>query len=363
MKHCTFFTRDERTHQSWTKELKPLEEMWEETSLKHWFLVDANLPDWRLRISTLDRAQTVLFLVISELDMIPAPEDLEKVDDVLVFPFRLMEVVSRMRAQQQKANLQELIQSTQKDVFHANEVLERIVQAKTPRPFKDIKGINIMSRHLAGLKPGGDYFDVFETEKKEWVNILLADSSSYGVSSALLGMILSSSAKIATDAQLCTADWIRAIHDELKVTLGENEHLSVFYGRLNRRDFSLHYQLFGSIEAFVVEKTGDVHPLDKHGTRMTAKQEPRGGFENVIHLDPKDRLVLLSDGFVNGVGGEFALQKLFHDKLGQEPFTLVTELAYQIKSKLVEGEVFPGEDCTAIVLDIEGRVLRLAPTG
>ena len=157
--------------------------------------------------------------------------------------------------------------------------------------------------------------------------------------------------------------WIQAIYKELKITLGEQEHLSLFFGRFNRRDFSLHYQIYGTCEAFIVEKSGEVHHLEKHGRRMNAQHEPMEAFEKVIHLNPKDRVVLLSDGFVNGVGGEFLLQKIFHDKLDKDPFTLVNELAYQIKSKLVPGETFPGEDCSAIVIDVENRVLRLAPTG
>ena len=78
-------------------------------------------------------------------------------------------------------------------------------------------------------------------------------------------------------------------------------------------------------------------------------------------MNPKDRLVLLSDGFVNGVGGEFNLQKIFHERIEQDPFSLVNELSFQIKSKLLASDAFPGEDCSAIVIDIESRVLRLAP--
>ena len=106
-----------------------------------------------------------------------------------------------------------------------------------------------------------------------------------------------------------------------------------------------------------------MNTLEKHGSRINAKSEIKDEFEKTIHLDPKDRIVLLSDGFVNGVGGEFSLQKIFHDKIEKEPFDLVNELAFQIKSRLVAGETFPGEDCSAIVIDVDQRVLRLAPTG
>jgi len=329
-------------------------------------LVDARLQGWQDVVSSLDRGGKTVILVIEEREFFPDAEDLHRVDDVLVYPFRLAELLSKYRGHYQRSLHHELIHEmnrAQEDLQSANETLERIVQAKTPKRYSGIKGVNIMSRHLSGLKPGGDYFDVFESEQKDFVNVLLCDSSSYGLSSALLGMMLSSAAKIASDAKMNTVDWIQAIYQELKVTLGEKEHLSIFFGRINRRDFSLHYQLFGTIEAFVVEKGGECHPLEKHGRWISGLTPPDPGFEKVIHLNPKDRIVLLSDGFVNGVGGEFYLQKIFHQKLEQEPFHLVNELSYRIKSKLVPGETFPGEDCSAIVMDVDNRVLRLAPTG
>ena len=195
------------------------------------------------------------------------------------------------------------------------------------------------------------------------MNILLVDSSSYGVSAAILGMILSCSARIANDSQLSTADWVKTIYNELKLTLGDQGYFSVFFGRINRRDFSLHYQLFGSIESFVIDRSGEGRRLDKHGKVISNQSEPQDGVEKVIQLNPKDRLVLLSDGFVKGVGGEFHLDQIFRKKIEQEPFALVNELSFQIKSKLNTGETFPGEDCSAIVIDVENRVLRLAPTG
>jgi hypothetical protein len=330
-------------------------------------LVDTEHPDWKTVLEQMDTSQKWVMLVTHENDFLPDARDLDWADDILVYPFRLAEMVSKVKHAQTHQQIHELkreVEFTSHEAKESLEILERMLASRTPKRFEGIRGLNIMSRHLTGLKPGGDYFDVFESQKKEQINILLCDSSSYGLSSALLGMILSSSAKIASDAQMNTADWIRVIYQELKITLGEKEHLSIFYGRLNRRDFSLQYQLFGSIEAFLVEKqSGDCHALEKSGGRLHQHLAPSEAFERKIHLNPQDRLVLLTDGFVKGVGGEFTLHQLFKNKIQKEPFQLVSELAFQIKSKLVPGETFPGEDCSAIVIDVEPRVLRLAPVG
>lgn len=326
-------------------------------------LVDSTCQGSEERIQKDRESGDSVILVLDESEMLPRPEDLECVDDILVYPFRPAEVLSKVRGhflRQDAELLRRETQAVSQRLIAGNEKLEEMLRAKSPRNFSGIKGFNVMSRHLTGLKPGGDYFDVFETRDRKHINFLLADSSSYGVSSALLGAILTSSAKIASDAQMSTGQWVKAIYEELKASLEPSEHLSIFFGRINRRDFSFKYQLFGSIEAFVVEQSGVAHHLKKHGGTIGHEGAPSESNETEIRLDAKDRIVLLSDGFVDGVGGSFEVEKVFQEKLKEDPFYLVNELAFRIKSKLAEGETFPGEDCSAIVIDVDERVLRLA---
>jgi len=372
----SIFARDRKTEQSWMKDLQAFRKGMgnalggpvtlardEPSSL---ILVDAGSAGWQDWIAGLNPEGKSVVLVIEEEDFLPRPEELELAHDVLVYPFRLAELMSIARHHQERRMSEALIAESklaEQELNEANRLVERILQAKTPKRFHGLKGLHIQSRHLSGLKPGGDYFDVFESDKKDFVNFLLVDSSNYGISSALLGMILSSSARMANDQQRSTADWVKSIYEEIKVTLGDQGHFSVFFGRLNRRDFSLHYQLFGSIESYVVQPDGIANRLEKHGKVISNSSLPEDGIEKVVRLNPKDRLVLLSDGFVKGVGGEFHLDRIFKNKIEQDPFSLVNELAFQIKAKLQPGETFPGEDCSAIVIDVENRVLRLAPTG
>jgi hypothetical protein len=363
--------RNEKTTHLWATELNTLQNSvggaFEDFS--QIVFVDAHREHWEEEIAQFDRNTHSVILVLEEGDFLPNAQSIASADDLLVYPFRIAEVLSVCKHHQVRLAQSEILEEAklaQEDVAGANEMLERILHAKSPKRYTNLKGLQVMSKHLSGLKPGGDYFDVFESSKKDFVNLLLVDSSSYGISAAFLGLILSSSARIANDAALSTADWVKTIFEELKVTLGDQGHFSVFFGRLNRKDFSLHYQLYGTIEAYVVDKEGACRAMEKNGKRISGASAPSGdeaGFEKVIHLNPKERLVLLSDGFVNGVGGEFKLHELFQARMHQEPFALVNELSFQIKSKLSPGETFPGEDCSAIVIDIDQRVLRLAPTG
>jgi len=369
MKSWSVFARDVKTETTWVQEIRKFQKMVgaalgssvysSKESLGEIWLVDAKKVGWQNWLEHQDRHGRTFLLVLEENELLPDTRDLKWVDDLIVTPFRLAELLSKYRGHFER----EVTAITQLELDKTNEVLEKILAAKTPRRFTGLKGIKVNSKHLSGLKPGGDYFDLFESDKKDYVNILLADSSSYGLSSVLLGMILANSARIANENHLSSADWIQSIYADVKEALGENESMSLFFGRLNRKDFTLHYQSFGSIEAFQVSKEGQCRSFEKHGKKMSGTEAPAVGKESVMVLNPKDRLVLLSDGFVNGVGGEVYLNQIFQKQIEKDPFHLVNELSYRIKSKLVDGETFPGEDCSAIVLDIESRMLRLAPTG
>ena len=369
MKCWSVFARDTKTETAWIQEIRKYQKKVSgalgssvyssQESLGEIWLIDSKKVGWQSWLENQDRIGRTYLLVVEENELLPNARDLKWVDDLIVTPFRLVELLSKYRAHFER----EETMMTQIELEKTNEVLERILAAKTPRRFTGLKGIRVSSKHLSGLKPGGDYFDLFESDKKDYVNILLADSSSYGLSSVLLGMVLSNSARIANETQLRTSDWIQSIYTDLKTALGEKETLSLFFGRLNRKDFTLHYQLYGSIEAFQISQNGACHTFEKHGKKISSAEPPLHCEEAVITLNPKDRLVLLSDGFVNGVGGEVYLNQVFQKQMEKDPFLLVNELSYRIKTKLVDGETFPGEDCSAIVMDIENRVLRLAPTG
>jgi len=369
MNSWSVFARDAETENSWVREIRKYQKMvgkalgkdvyHSKEALGEIWLIDARKEGWQAWLEHQDHEGRTFLLVIEESELLPDVRDLKWVDDMIVSPFRLVELLSKYRAHLGRKE----VRMAQQDLDHANEVLERILAAKTPRRFHSMKGLRVSSKHLSGLKPGGDYFDLFESDKKDYVNILLADSSSYGLSSVLLGMILSNSAKIANETQLRTSDWIQSIYADLKTALGEKENLSLFFGRLNRKDFSLHYQMFGSVEAFRVSQDGHCSAFEKHGDKINGLEPPKKTEESVMVLSPKDRLVLLSDGFVGGIGGDKFLHQMFRKQIDKDPFMLVNELSFRIKTKLVDGETFPGEDCSAIVIDIENRILRLAPTG
>lgn len=376
MTGMSLYIKDQKKSEVWIRELSALQKtsgyaIGQEVALVTdvlypIILVDAQSNDWQKWVETLDRSGKSVILVLEEGAPVPSRDDFSLIDDVIQLPFRMLDLASKWRAHQQRIQLHQLeeeLRHSQMAIGEASQLLEQIQKAHSPQRFSNLKGIRVQSRHLSGLKPGGDYFDIFESDRKDFLNILVADSSSYGLSSALLGAILSSSAKIANDAHMSPMQWVNAISSEIKKTISKEDELSLFFARLNRIDFSLHYTLCGAVEVFKMSQNGEIEWFEKTAGKISSQQENLQHAEKVVRLNPKDRILIVTDGFVHGLGGLESLKQLLQQKKEQDAFHTINELGFLIKSKLKEGETFPGEDCSAMVIDVESRVLRLAPTG
>jgi hypothetical protein len=85
---------------------------------------------------------------------------------------------------------------------------------------------------------------------------------------------------------------------------------------------------------------------------------PARGTGSEITLEPEGRLALISDGFVESAGGPAAALAILQEFRLREPADFVNELVFRVKSKLTEEADMPAQDCTAVVLDVDARVLR-----
>ena len=78
-----------------------------------------------------------------------------------------------------------------------------------------------------------------------------------------------------------------------------------------------------------------------------------------MEWQPGGRVVILSDGFLESLGGTpeaLLLLENFKERKGAD---LLNELAFGIKSRLSNPkEDLPAQDCTAMVLDLDPRVIR-----
>jgi hypothetical protein len=102
------------------------------------------------------------------------------------------------------------------------------------------------------------------------------------------------------------------------------------------------------------------------GNREPLSDAHRGIAKSIeVRLEPEDRVLLLSDGWIESIGitmPEFVEQDL---KRIADPQKFINEFSYRLQSSLSaqnsdEEDAMPPQDCSVIIVDIEKNILRLA---
>jgi serine phosphatase RsbU (regulator of sigma subunit) len=331
--------------------------------------VDGQMPGLDEKIEGLDRSGRAIFLIASESTQNPRWSELissGKVDDALVFPFRALEIQSKLRHYQQilmweevsrlNASFTGLIERLQEDLRLA----ERLQKAKSPIRFPEVKGFKVTSRYLAGMRSGGDHLDLAESKNGNQLSVVLADSSSYGLSSSLLSVLMRVAMKLSQEEVRSCEDTVRRIHEELLLTLNDKDKLSLFYGIVSRKDYCLRYVNLGTSCAFYAQPGQSFRSLPSQGELITRASAglPKQDFQAELPLEPQGRLALISDGFLEVMGGEAQVLKALNQYRDAESADFLNELVFQLKSKFEAPDDMPAQDCTAVLLDVDARILR-----
>jgi serine phosphatase RsbU (regulator of sigma subunit) len=334
--------------------------------------VDGLMPHLEDELEKLNRSGRAVFLIAPESSNSALQAQWSaliaagKVDDALVFPFRALEVQSKLRHYQQilmweevshlNASFSGLIERLQQDL----KLAERLQKSKSPVRFPEVKGFKVTSRYLAGMKSGGDHLDLAESKTGSQLSLVLADSSSYGLSSSLLSVLMRVAMKLSQEEVRSCEDTVRRIYEELLLMLNDKDKLSLFYGIVSRKDYCLRYVNLGTSCAFYAQPGQDFRSLPSQGAQITRASSglPAQDFQRELPLDPNGRLALISDGFLEVMGGEAEVLKALNQYRDAESADFLNELVFQLKSKFNEPDDLPAQDCTAVLLDVDARILR-----
>jgi hypothetical protein len=85
---------------------------------------------------------------------------------------------------------------------------------------------------------------------------------------------------------------------------------------------------------------------------------PKQDFQAELPLEPQGRLALISDGFLEVMGGEAQVLKALNQYRDVESADFLNELTFQLKSRFDAPDDLPAQDCTAVLLDVDSRILR-----
>jgi hypothetical protein len=94
-------------------------------------------------------------------------------------------------------------------------------------------------------------------------SVFLSDSSSYGLSSAILGSLMRLTLKVSADNSefKSASDVVRRIYSDLQEQLGPKDELSLFFGVIHRKEWILSYCLLGNCALFYGPKDHEFKSL------------------------------------------------------------------------------------------------------
>ncbi|MCB0379254.1 MAG: serine/threonine-protein phosphatase [Bdellovibrionales bacterium] len=255
--------------------------------------------------------------------------------------------------------LEALIIQMNDQLQHAHRIQRYLV----PTEFPNIQGFEFSTKFKSSSLSGGDYFDIFEHHDKMRFGIFLSSASGYGMSALFLSVLMKMTFEIEDRQSRDPAQVMVEIIQELQGQSQPKDSAAIFYGVFDRRKFELTYSNLGQPLVLFYQDESQRLDLLKGGEAHFPMAGEKPVFENLsIELNPKDKLILCSKGFLdltNQEGHHWGMDELISvikRNVSKDVHALRNEIFYQADKFCPE----PPRDLTVIVLEVKERIIKLA---
>lgn len=216
-------------------------------------------------------------------------EEIERSNARLAEKVEQLEKLCRMLAEQA-----EVIQA---DLDRA----ETIQRALLPQQPPDIDGWCVETLYRSGSSVGGDFYDVIDLGTQH-VGLVIADAAGHGVAAAMLSVLFKLRLKL-TDSEgkvLMPNRVLRNLNRRLHETVSTpGAFITAVYVLLNRRTGNVRIASAGHPPCIWTSPEGESRLLERTGPALGLVADARYE-ERSIHLELGDRLLLYTDGVVEG---------------------------------------------------------------
>lgn len=256
--------------------------------------------------------------------------------------------------------IENLIDKLNNQIQFALKIQERLVPTEIP----NIPGFEFSNKFVPSSVSGGDYFDIFEIEDRFRFSVLLSSCSGYGISSLFLTILLKLTTHIETKKGANPEKVIHMIIEELMAQIGEKDKANIFYALINRRNFDMIYCHVGENTVFHYNSVAKEAVVLESFLPALQKGFKKKITSKTISLNPKDRLVMISEGLkeiVSPRGISFPQEKIadiLESGSKKSIHDVRNEILFQIQKWNVKKDY--KKDVTVLVAEVKERVLKLA---
>ncbi len=312
-------------------------------------------------------------VVVNERQGVPSSYLQGLVDDLLVIPARRLDLERVLRnyeymhalrdLEESSRGVADLVKRLQEDISLAQKIQRRLIRDKFP----PLGPLAVKSKYWCGLKSGGDYFDLFEFPGGTHAGLILSNSSSYSLSTGLIGALMQFSLQVGRDELENPQRIAQALFDRVKETMKERDKLSLLCGVLDRKTYALRFVACGPIFMAKRGSGGQISWATKGGQALSLADPKIPGFRE-ISLVPGDRMLVCSDGWATALAQPMPVLMENFLSTGSDSQELLNEMGFRLRRELEKGEEakaaddfpMPPQDCSALVFDLAANTLRLA---
>ncbi len=270
-----------------------------------------------------------------------------------------------------KENLDNIVEERTAQLSKANKMLtddmdyaRDIQKAMLPSSFPKIAGFKFSAMYHPAERISGDFYDIFRLDD-EHIVFYICDVSGHGVPAAMLTVFLKQSIDERRKADFNAgevtypANVLKGLYDAFNASnFREDVYIVLIYVIYNIKTKRLTYSSAGmNAKPFLIKNDGTVANIPIYGLPICKLKdifEPKY-YDNHIDMNPGDKLVFYTDGFVdakNKSNESYSVERL--KKLLEDSFHLsgekLLEAAQNDLFKFIDGEQAL-DDITFTVLD------------
>ena len=254
-------------------------------------------------------------------------------------------------------------------VSQGNELLLqslRVQKFLVPTEFPNIHGFEFSTKFSPSSLSGGDYFDIFEHKDKMRFGLFLSSASSYGMSALFLSILMKVTYETGDSNRKSPKKLLIKIFNQMKLEeIQPQDHCSLFYALFDRRKFKMIYCNVGQPIALHYQAAEDRIQLLSDSTEPFYCDREVSDYkleDQVVDLNPKDKLVFCSVGFLsltNSEGQSWGLDQILSiikENVQKGVHDLRNEIFYQ-SSRFSKDRP---RDLSVIVIEVKERIMKLA---